>query len=91
MRTKGGKGRDNGGGEGSEGGAGDGVVRAATAPAMGEGSRGEVRAKSRKARVTAASTRWQLNSNSGGRKWRRRGREQWRGNSIGNSSREGRG
>ena len=70
---KGGKGRNNGGGKGSEGGAGDGMVRVATAPAMGEGSRGEVRAKSHEARATAASARWQLNSNSGGRKWRRRG------------------
>ena len=47
---KGGKGRDDSGGEGSEGGAGDGVVRAAMAPAIGEGSRGEVMAKSHEAR-----------------------------------------
>ena len=57
--------RDNGGGEGSEGGAGDSVVRVATATAMGEGSCGEVRAKSHKARVMAASMRWRLHSNSG--------------------------
>ena len=48
---KGGKGRDDSGGKGSEGGAGDGMVRVATAPAMGEGSRGEVRVKSCKARA----------------------------------------
>ena len=52
VRMKDGKGRDNGGGKASEGGAGDGVVTAAMATAMGEGSHGEVRAKSRKARAT---------------------------------------
>ena len=76
MRTKGSKERDDSGGKGSEGRAGDGVVRVAMATAMGKGSHGEVRAKSREARATvvrgggdgpmAASTRWRLNSNSGG-------------------------
>ena len=49
---KGGKGRDDGGDKGSEGGAGDSMVRAAMALVMGEGSHGEVRVKSCKARVT---------------------------------------
>ena len=57
MRTKGSKGRDDGGGEGSEGGSGDGMVRAATAPVMGEGSHGEVWAKSRKARAMVVYVR----------------------------------